>query len=150
MKMKLDFVDLFQKSSRSVSAGHIVLFNTPWVFLFFVLFFLVISVHTPYQMVAVMHRRCLKTANRNSRRKKNKLFVCFFPTSLYSTYVQTNKGIYLSTEITYLNCNTGWTGILICSFNRRRSSAFWSLFRTFLYFLRNLNVAKVNGCDASE
>lgn len=150
MKMKLDFVDLFQKSSRSVSAGHIVLFNTPWVFLFFVLFFLVISVHTPYQMVAVMHRRCLKTANRNSRRKKNKLFVCFFPTSLYSTYVQTNKGIYLSTEITYLNCNTGWTGILICSFNRRRSSAFWSLFRTFLYFLRNLNVAKVNGCDAGE
>lgn len=150
MKMKLDFVDLFQKSSRSVSAGHIVLFNTPWVFLFFVLFFLAISVHTPYQMVAVMHRRCLKTANRNSRRKKNKLFVCFFPTSLYSTYVQTNKGIYLSTEITYLNCNTGWTGILICSFNRRRSSAFWSLFRTFLYFLRNLNVAKVNGCDAGE
>lgn len=149
MKMKLDFVDLFQKSSRSVSAGHIVLFNTPWVFVFLV-FFLVISVHTPYQMVAVMHRRCLKTANRNSRRKKNKLFCFVFPTSLYSTYVQTNKGIYLSTEITYLNCNAGWTGILICSFNRRRSSAFWSLFRTFLYFLRNLNVAKVNGCDAGE
>lgn len=148
MKMKLDFVDLFQKSS-SVSAGHIVLFNTPWVF-FCLGFFLVISVHTPYQMVAVMHRRCLKTANRNSRRKKNKLFFVFFPTSLYSTYVQTNKGIYLSTEITYLNCNAGWTGILICSFNRRRSSAFWSLFRTFLYFLRNLNVAKVNGCDAGE
>lgn len=47
-------------------------------FSFFLLFFLVISVHTPYQMVAVMHRRCLKTANRNSRRKKNKLFVCLF------------------------------------------------------------------------
>lgn len=141
---------IYFKRAQEVSQQAILCSLTHHGFFCFFVVFLVISVHTPYQMVAVMHRRCLKTANRNSRRKKNKLFVCFFPTSLYSTYVQTNKGIYLSTEITYLNCNTGWTGILICSFNRRRSSAFWSLFRTFLYFLRNLNVAKVNGCDAGE
>lgn len=142
---------IYFKRAQEVSQQAILCSLTHHGFFFFLLFFLVISVHTPYQMVAVMHRRCLKTANRNSRRKKNKLFCFFvFPTNLYSTYVQTNKGIYLSTEITYLNCNTGWTGILICSFNRRRSSAFWSLFRTFLYFLRNLNVAKVNGCDAGE
>lgn len=142
---------IYFKRAQEVSQQAILCSLTHHGFFFFLLFFLVISVHTPYQMVAVMHRRCLKTANRNSRRKKNKLFcLFFFPTSLYSTYVQTNKDIYLSTEITYLNCNTGWTGILICSFNRRRSSAFWSLFRTFLYFLRNLNVAKVNGCDAGE
>lgn len=148
MKMKLDFVDLFQKSSRSASAGHIVLFKTPWGFVLGG--FSNFGPHSIPNGGGNAPFRCLQTANRNNRRKKNKLFWGFFPTSLYLTYIQTNKGIYLSTESTYLNSNAGSTGILICSFNRRRSSAFWFLFRTFLYFLRNVNVTKVNGCDVGE
>lgn len=69
---------IYFKRAQEVSQQAILCSLTHHGFFFFLLFFLVISVHTPYQMVAVMHRRCLKTANRNSRRKKNKLFVCFF------------------------------------------------------------------------
>lgn len=94
MKMKLDFVDLFQKSSRSVSAGRIVLFNTPWFLFWF--FFSNFGAHSIPNGGGNAPFRCLKTANRNNSTKKNKLFCFFSNKPLFNICTNKQKDLFVN------------------------------------------------------